>query len=150
MGQSLVYYYTHIIFSTKHREKLILPRIADELYSYLGGTCNRLKCQTIKVGGHLDHVHILCMLSKQVTISNLLAEIKSNSSKWMKTKGDDFKDFYWQDGYAAFSVSHGHVDQLIKYIENQHEQHSKVDFKEELLRILKKNGVYYDERYLWD
>ena len=150
MGQSLANHYAHIIFSTKHREKLILPHIEYELYSYLGGICNNLKCHTVKVGGHVDHVHILCMLSKQITISNLLEKIKTNSSKWIKTKGEAFKNFYWQDGYATFSVSPGHVEPLIGYIENQREHHSKIGFKEELLRILKKNDVDYDERYLWD
>ena len=118
MGQSLVNHYIHIIFSTKNREELIIPSIEYELFSYLGGICNRLKCQTVKVGGHLDHVHILCMLSKQITISQLLEDIKSNSSKWIKTKGEDFKNFYWQDGYASFSISRGHVDELIRYIDN--------------------------------
>ena len=150
MAQTLVKQYTHIIFSTKNREKLILPSIENELHLYLGGTCNNLECPTVKVGGHLDHVHILCVLSKKITLMDLLGQIKSYSSKWIKTKGESFKDFYWQGGYGAFSVSAGHVDALIEYIENQHAHHAKVSFKEEFIQILKKNNVEYDERYLWD
>lgn len=150
MAQTLVKQYTHIIFSTKNREKLILPSIENELYLYLGGTCNNLDCPSVKIGGHLDHVHILCVLSKKITFMDLLGQIKSYSSKWIKTKGEAFKDFYWQGGYGAFSVSPGHVAALIEYIENQHAHHANVSFKEEFIQILKKNNVEYDERYLWD
>ena len=150
MGQSLVNQYTHIIFSTKNREKLILPSIQSELFSYLGATCNELNCTSVKIGGHLDHVHVLCKLSKKLALETFLQKLKSHSSKWVKTKGDEFESFFWQDGYGAFSVSPGHVDALVKYIENQNEHHSKIIFKDEYLRILKKNNVDYDERYLWD
>lgn len=149
MGQSLVNQYMHVIFSTKNREELILPSIESELHRYLGGICNELDCTSLKIGGYLDHVHILCMLSKKITIETLLQKVKANSSKWIKTKGDIFEQFFWQDGYGAFSVSSRHVNLLMEYIANQKEHHSKMSFKEEYLRILKKNDVDYDERYLW-
>ncbi len=98
MGQSLVKNYMHIVFSTKHRQKIILPEIENELHAYMGGICNNLECQTIKIGGYTDHIHILCMLSKKIPLMKLLEEVKSHSSKWVKTKGDAYKNFYWQDG----------------------------------------------------
>lgn len=150
MGQSLVIQYTHIVFSTKHREKLILPSIEAELFDYLGGTCNEMDCQSLIVGGHLDHVHILCRLSKNIALAKLLEQIKSNSSKWIKTVDSQFSNFFWQDGYGAFSVSRGHVDRVTKYIKNQHAHHSDVTFKNEFLDILKKNDAEYDERYIWE
>jgi len=150
MGQSLVQNYLHITFSTKYRQPLILPVVEDELHDYLGGVCNKLECQVIKVGGYTDHVHILCMLSKKIALMKLLEEIKSHSSKWMKTKGDDFRDFYWQDGYGAFSVNPREIETVVAYIANQHQQHAKKSFQEEYRDFLKKYNVTYDERYVWE
>jgi REP element-mobilizing transposase RayT len=150
MSQSLVKNYIHIVFSTKYRQPLIHPPIEAELHSYLGGECNRLECQSIKVGGFTDHIHVLCMLSKKIALMKLVEEIKSHSSKWIKTKGDDYSNFYWQDGYGAFSVNPAQVDAVIQYIANQHEHHSKKTFQDEYRAILKKYGMEYDERYVWD
>ena len=148
MGQSLVKNYTHIVFSTKYRQPLISEAIEDELYSYLGGICKALECPPIKIGGHYDH--ILCLLSKKITLMKLLEEVKSHSSKWIKTKGESFKNFYWQDGYGAFSVNPAQVDIVIKYITNQKKYHSKKNFQDEYRMFLKKYKVEYDERYVWD
>lgn len=150
MGQSLAQNYVHIVFSTKYRRPLISPEIESELHHYLGGICNRLECQAIKIGGYTDHIHILCMLSKKLTLAKLVEEIKSHSSKWIKTKGDAYRDFYWQNGYGAFSVSYYHTEKIISYIANQHAHHKKKDFPNEYLDLLKKHKTEYDERYLWD
>ncbi len=150
MGQSLVKNYLHIVFSTKHRVPMILPPFEEELHSYLGGICKNLECQPIKIGGYTEHVHILCMLSKKIALMKLLEEIKSHSSKWMKTKDASLKNFYWQDGYGAFSVNPAQVDTVIAYITNQHEHHRKKTFQNEYRAFLKKYRVDYDERYVWD
>lgn len=94
MGQSLVKNHVHIVFSTKHREPLIYPPVEAELHNYLGGICNKLGCQVIKVGGYTDHIHILCMLSENITLVKLMEELKSHSSKWIKTKGAGYEGFY--------------------------------------------------------
>jgi REP element-mobilizing transposase RayT len=140
----------HIVFSTKHRAPLILPSIEDELHAYLGGLCNKLECNVLKVGGYVDHIHILCNLSKKIALMKLLETIKSQSSKWIKTKGEEFNDFYWQNGYGAFSVKPTEIDYVIKYIENQHEHHSKNSFKKEYIGFLNKYKIEYDEKYVWD
>jgi len=150
MGQSLVKNYLHIVFSTKHRQPLINDAIEHELHAYLGGICKNLECHPIKVGGHVDHIHILCMLSKKIALMKLLEEVKSHSSKWIKTKGDEFANFYWQDGYGAFSVNPSEVEAVINYIANQKEHHSKKTFQDQYRVILKKYQVDYDERYVWD
>jgi hypothetical protein len=90
------------------------------------------------------------MLSKKIALMKLLEEVKSHSSKWMKTKSDDLKNFYWQDGYGAFSVNPSEVDAVIAYIGNQHEHHTKKSFQEEYRAFLNKYKVEYDERYVWD
>ncbi len=150
MGQSLVKNYIHIIFSTKHRAELIHPNVQDELYRYIAGICNKLECPPIKIGGYTEHIHILCLLSKKITLMKLLEEVKSHSSKWMKTKDSTLKNFYWQNGYAAFSVNPADINKVTAYIENQSEHHRKKSFKEEYVSFMKKNNLEYDERYVWD
>jgi putative transposase len=150
MSQSLVKNYLHLLFSTKHRQPLIDEPIEHELHAYLAAICKNLECHPIKVGGYTDHIHILCMLSKKITLVKLMGETKSNSSKWIKTKGDSYKNFYWQDGYGAFSVNPSEIDTVIQYISNQKEHHRSKTFQEEYRAFLKKYGVGYDERYVWD
>jgi len=150
MGQSLVKNYLHIVFSTKHREPIIDQQIETELHNYLGGICNKLDCQAIIVGGFSDHIHILCMLSKKIALVKLVEELKSHSSKWVKTKGNKYRNFYWQDGYGAFSVNPSEVDVVVKYIANQREHHSKKTFQNEYRAFLEKYNVEFDERYVWE
>jgi REP element-mobilizing transposase RayT len=150
MGQSLAKNYVHIVFSTKHRQHLIYSPVDQELYSYLGGICKNLECYPAKVGGHTNHVHILCLLSKKIPLMKLLEELKSHSSKWIKTKDIALSNFYWQDGYGAFSVNPSQVDIVKAYIENQEEHHGKKTFEEEYLQFLKEYSIEYDERYVWD
>jgi len=150
MGQSLVQNYIHIVFSTKYRQPLIKADIETELHAYIGGVCNKLECQTIQIGGYNNHIHILCMLSKKIALMKLVEKIKSNSSKWVKTKGKAYDNFYWQNGYGAFSVNPSQIDTVIAYIANQHNHHKKKNFQDEYKAFLKKHKVEYDERYVWD
>lgn len=150
MGQSLNKIYVHLVFCTKNRQPVIDDFIEDELFSYLGGICRNLDCNPIQVGGYKDHVLILCLLSKKIALMKLLEEIKSNSSKWIKTKGSEFKDFYWQNGYGAFSVNPTEIEIVKKYIINQKEHHQKRSFQEEYLAFLNKYNIEYDEKYLWE
>jgi len=150
MGQSLVKNYIHIVFSTKQREPIIRPPYEEGLHTYLGGICNSLECRPIRIGGFTDHIHILCMLSKKMALVKLIEELKSHSSKWMKTKDRSLEHFYWQNGYGAFSVNPTEVDTVVAYIANQHEHHSKKTFQDEYRAFLEKYKVEYDERYVWD
>ena len=90
------------------------------------------------------------MLSKKIALIKLLEEVKSYSSKWIKTKGEEYNNFYWQDGYGAFSVNPTEIEVVIKYINNQKEHHNHKTFQEEYRAFLKKYNVEYDERYVWD
>lgn len=150
MGQSLVKNYLHIVFSTKYRQQLIYPFIEAELYNYLGGICHNLECFPVKVGGWKDHVHVLCSLSKKIALMTLMQEMKSHSSSWIKTKDNRLRDFYWQDGYGAFSVNPHEIHVVKAYIENQQEHHGGMSFKDGFRGLLKKYEVEYDERYVWD
>ena len=150
MPQSLAKVYVHITFSTKHRYPFIDKNIENELWAYIGGICKALECNPIRVGGCRDHIHICCLLSKKITQIKLLEEVKKESSKWIKTKGTDYENFYWQDGYGIFSVNPSEIDKVVNYIETQEQHHTKQTFQQELVAFLKKYKVDYDERYLWD
>ena len=137
-------------FSTKERRTLIDDTISNRLFEYIGGICKGLECFPIQVGGYKNHIHVLCLLSKKITQTKLLEEIKKQSSKWIKTIDIKYANFYWQDGYGIFSVNPSELEIVEKYIENQEEHHKKKTFQEEFLAFLKKYNVDYDERYLWD
>ena len=150
MPQSLSKVYVHITFSTKYRQKLITDAIKTPLFEYIGGICKGLECNPVQVGGYRDHIHVLCTLSRKVTQMKLLEEIKKRSSLWIKTKGAEFNNFYWQDGYGIFSVNPAQVHIVERYIQNQEEHHKNKDYKRELLYFLNKYKVDYNEQYLWD
>ena len=150
MPQALSKVYTHIIFSTKHRKPSIDKTIESDLFDYLGGICKGFECNPVQVGGHKDHVHILCLLSKKVTQVRLVQEVKQRSSKWIKTKGESYSNFYWQKGYGIFSINPSQVDVVARYIQNQEHHHQHMSFKEEFIKFLKKYNIEYDERYVWD
>ncbi len=149
MAQSLSKVYVHITFSTKDRQHLIDENIRESLFSYLGGVCKGLECNPVRVGGYSNHVHILCLLSKKIAQMDLLEEIKKQSSKWMKTQGNEYSSFYWQDGYGIFSVNPTQVNVVVEYIKNQEEHHKTISFQDELRAFLNKYKIDYDERYIW-
>jgi putative transposase len=151
MPQSFAQIYLHLVFSTKERRPFLQDAaIRDEAHRYLGGTCNNLGCPVLRVGGVADHVHVLCLLGRTISVADLVKELKRESSKWAKTKADALGEFYWQNGYGAFSVSPGHVELVRNYIVNQEEHHRQVTFQDEFRRLLTKYGVEWDERYVWD
>jgi REP element-mobilizing transposase RayT len=150
MSQSLSKVYTHIIFSTKKRLPLINPQIGPELYKYMSGILNNLNCPAIIIGGMSDHVHILNSLSRTITQSKMIAILKKDSTKWLKTKSFQYNSFYWQNGYGIFSVGESTIPALIRYINNQKDHHSIKSFKDEFREFLKKYNMDYRDNYLWD
>lgn len=150
MPQSPVKNYLHIIFSTKLRKPNIYSPFDEKLYSYLGGICKNQECVPIQIGGYRDQVHILCLLSKKITLIKFMEDLKTHSSKYMKTLSPELKDFYWQDGYGAFSVNPSQVSIVRDYVLNQEKNHQKRSFQKEYMAFLKKYQIEFDERYLWD
>jgi putative transposase len=151
MSQSLVRVYAHLVFSTKNRQPFLHDSaIRNECHAYLAGACRNLGSPSLIVGGVEDHIHILCFLSKVQPISDLIRELKRESSQWLKTKGPELESFYWQSGYGAFSISPSHVQGLKEYIAKQEDHHRQETFQDEFRRFLKKYGLEYDERYVWD
>ncbi len=140
----------HITFSTKNRYPFIDNNIKGELFSYLRGICKNLQCNPLIVGGFLNHVHILCLLSRKIALMKLIEELKAHSSKWVKTKGQQYQKFYWQNGYGGFSVHPSQIETVSNYITKQNEHHKKISFKDEYRALLKEYDIKYDERYVWD
>lgn len=120
------------------------------MFKYIEGILWNLDCTPIIVNGVSDHVHIFCILSKMMPISELLNKVKSNSSKWIKIKGLHYQDFAWQRGYAAFSVSRWDFEMIKNYIKNQEQHHSQEEYQQEFISLLDENEIEYDEKYLWD
>ena len=151
MPQSLSNVLVHLVFSTKHRRPFLIDKeVRNEMHAYLGGTCNNLDCPVLIVGGVADHVHILCALSRNLSIAKIVGEIKRSSSKWVKTKGGMLMGFAWQNGYGAFSVGKSEVEHVRAYIGDQENHHSKKTFQDEYRLFLLEYGVEHDERYVWD
>ncbi len=150
MPQSLIRNIVHIIFSTKSRRPLIIPEVRGALKAYLIGTLKNLDSPSIETNCVEDHVHIVCCVSKNHALKEILEEVKKSSSKWIKTKGRTLRDFYWQAGYGAFSVSQSNVEAVREYIRGQEEHHKKMTFQEEFRQFLRRHHVEYDERYTWD
>ena len=150
MPQSLSAVYIHLVFSTKDR----FPFLTDEglqrdLHAYLGETSKRLDCPPIRVGGIVDHVHLLARFGRTITQAEWVKELKRVSNGWLKTQGGLY-EFQWQAGYADFSVSASNLDQVKQYIENQKEHHRRMGFQDEVRKLLRRHHMEWDESYIWD
>lgn len=150
MPQSLHVLTTHIVFSTKARHPWLTADIRPRVWAYMSRILQNLECYSITAGGAADHVHVLCNLTKKHAPMKVLEVLKKDSSKFVKTLGDDLAGFHWQDGYGLFSVSPSHCEAVRRYVLNQQEHHKRETFQEELVRLLKRYRADYDERYLWD
>jgi len=151
MPQSHSTVYLHLVFSTKDR----MPFLRDaalraEVHAYLGGISKQLDCPPIIVGGVEDHIHLLARMGRGVSQSDWVKELKRVSSAWIKTRAAGMERFSWQAGYGVFSVSTSNLESVERYIANQEEHHRKIPFMEEYRNFLRKNGVEWDERYVWD
>ena len=149
MAQSLSKLYVHIIFHTKSTSPLIRREDHNELYSYMGYIIKQNDSIPIIINGVGNHVHILCIMSKNIALAKLVEEVKKNSSRWIKTKNRYYQKFGWQGGYTSISVSQSVHDQTKRYIENQEKHHQKRTYQEEVKMFLDEYGIDYDEDYLW-
>jgi len=149
MAQSLSKLYIHIIFHIKNTSTPIRKEDKECLFAYIGSIIKDNGSSPILINGTCDHLHILCVMSKNIALSKLTEEIKRHSSRWIKTRGKHYNHFGWQGGYAGFSVSNSLLDKTILYIKNQEKHHIKMNFKDELTTILQKNEVDFNEKYLW-
>ena len=150
MAQSLAKILVHLIFSTKNRSAVLSEDVRAELEAYMVGILRNLESPSLLAKAVADHVHVLFRLSRKQALSKVVEELKVGTSKWIKTKGDAWKAFHWQNGYGAFSVSESNAASVMKYIADQEEHHRTRTFEEEFRAFLDKHGIEYDERYVWD
>ncbi|HPC00040.1 MAG TPA: IS200/IS605 family transposase [Polyangiaceae bacterium] len=150
MPQSLSYLLTHIVFSTKDRDPVLDATVRPALYAYLATVARNMDCECFHVGGVADHVHLAVRLSRTITMAQLIEKLKTSSSKWLKTQSPALAAFAWQRGYGAFSVGPSDINALLHYIDTQEEHHRTRTFQDEYRDFLKKYGIEYDERYVWD
>jgi len=150
MPQSLSNILIHLIWSTNERHPWLTPGIREKAHAYLAGAVRQCDCEAYRVGGVADHVHFAVRLSRTLSPADLVKEVKTSSSKWLKTQSPALAIFAWQRGYGAFSVRPTDLDALLHYIDTQEEHHRKRTFQDEYRAFLKKYGIEYDERYVWD
>ena len=150
MPQSLSLVIVHVIFSRKERRPFPDPDMRPKLHAYLATVARKIGCETYRVGGVADHVHLAIRLSRTVTIADLVEALKTSSSKWVKTQSPDHEAFSWQRGHGCFSVGPSDLDALRASIDDQENHHHTRTFQDEFWMFLKKYGVEYDEAYVWD
>ncbi|HEX9943048.1 MAG TPA: IS200/IS605 family transposase [Thermoanaerobaculia bacterium] len=140
----------HVVFSTKRRVPFIAPRLRAELYPYMEGIIRHQGGWLLALGGMPDHVHVLVRLKPDMSVSDLVRDVKAGSSKWVHERPDLPPDFAWQAGYAVFSVSESKEKTVRSYIQNQEKHHRRATFEEELVGLLRKHGIEFDPAYLLD
>jgi putative transposase len=140
----------HFTFSTKLRQPWIKPEIEQRVWEYLGGIARANGLKPLKIGGIEDHIHMLVGAPPTMAPSKIAQLVKGGSSAWIHETFGDLRQFAWQDGYGAFTVSKSGVPDVTAYIENQREHHWAMTFQEEYRLLLVRHGIEFDEAYLWD
>jgi putative transposase len=150
MPQSLANILVHLVFSTKERTPSLEDPWRDDLHRYISGVMRRCGAPLLAVNSVADHSHLLFPLPRTMAIADLVKEIKTGSTDWIRKQNPKILRFQWQAGYGAFSVSPGHKQAVLSYIANQREHHLKESFQDEYRRLLEKYEIAYDEQYVWD
>ena len=140
--------YYHIVFSTKERRPVLSPDLLVRTCQYIGGIARNLRCHVMLGNGVADHINLAASIHPSVALAEFVKTIKSNSTGWIHETFAENADFGWQDGYSGFTVSKSGLPQVIAYIENQQTHHKRISFQDELVRLRKRHGVDYDERFL--
>ena len=148
MSQSFTNLIYHIVFSTKDRRPLITPDYEPRLYEYIGGIIKGTDGISLGINGAEDHVHVLAKLRPDRALSDVLRDLKSNASGWMHDLFPEVRDFSWQRGYGAFTVSQSNVEDVRRYLQRQKEHHQKFSSRDEFSQLLDLNGIEYDKRYI--
>lgn len=138
----------HIVFSTKYRQRSITEALRPRLYEYTGGIIRNLNGSLLGISGVEDHVHLLARLPPTHSVSEMIRDIKANSSKWANQQSSS--QFEWQKGYGAFTVSYSQREMIGRYLQNQEEHHRRMSFEEKYEKILRRHGIEFDRRYLFE
>ncbi len=139
----------HLIFSTKNRVRCLTSDIEQRVWEYLGGIARKHKMTALQIGGTADHIHALVLAPAISSPSQIAQFLKGDSSKWIHDEFHGLRNFAWQDGYGAYTVSKSNLPEVIHYIQSQREHHRTRSFQEEYVKFLQEHGIHYDERYVW-
>ena len=150
MANTFTQIYIHVIFAVKGRQNLLRRENKEELHKYITGIVRNNKQKLLRINSVRDHVHNLIGLKPDMALSDLVRDIKANSSRFINDKRWVKGKFNWQEGFGAFSYSHSQLDRIIQYIDRQEEHHRKKTFREEYLSLLEKFHVEYDPRYVFE
>ncbi len=150
MAGTFTQIYIQVVFSPKGRQNLICKSWKDELHKYMSGIISNKKQKLIIINGMPDHIHLFVGLKPSMSLSDLVRDVKNNSSNFINKNGFVQGNFAWQDGFGAFSYSYSQIDQVYNYILNQEQHHYKKTFKEEYLELLDEFQMDYNEKYLFD
>ena len=151
MPQSLSQVWLHLVFSTKDRRAFLQhEEFREEMFRMLSHHVKEAGCFPIRAGGWIDHVHVVCGLSRTVSISKLVEHVKTETSKWAKKAKNGTPAFTWQVGYGVFSVSQSNLDDVIEYADEQAKHHQMMTYQEEFRSLCRKHEIVIDERYVWD
>lgn len=149
MANTYTQIYIHVVFAVEGRQSLIAPEHNDELQKYITGSVTGQKQKLIAINNMPDHVHMLIGLTPDVALSDLVRDVKANSSKFINDRRWVAGRFGWQEGFGAFSYARSQLDTVIRYIQNQQKHHAKKSFRDEYVELLEKFGVEYDQRYVF-
>ena len=150
MSHSFTNLLSHVVFGTKNGAGCIDAEIRPRLHAYLGGIVRELSGIALSVNGPSDHVHLLVKLPATACLADAMRVIKTNSSRWVHETWHGKSDFAWQTGYGAFSVSQSGHKAVMDYIAGQESHHRRMTFREEFVALLKRHGIEYDERYVFE
>ena len=150
MPHSFTHLLSHVIFSTKGRAPFLDAELKERLFPYMGGIIRELDGSALAINGTVDHAHLLLLMPAKTALADVIRVLKTNSSRWIHETWASRHTFAWQSGYGAFSVSRSVVEEIRRYIENQEKHHRRMTFQEELLALLERHGIAYDDRYIWD
>ena len=150
MANTFTQIYIQIVFSTYQRQDMIRNEIKDDIYKYITGIVQNKHHKLIVINGMTDHIHIFIGMKPNESISDLVRDIKKDSSRFINSNGWIRGKFQWQEGFGAFSYGHSQIDSVIQYIQNQETHHKKLTFKEEYVNFLEKFNVEYDKQYVFD
>ncbi|BCU77015.1 IS200/IS605 family transposase [Luteolibacter sp. LG18] len=150
MGNTYTSLHYHVVFGTKGREPWITRELEERIWSYMAAIARDNAMTALQIGGVEDHVHILLRAPATMALSKMAQLIKGGSSGWIRKTFPERKDFQWQDGYGAFTVSRSSIGDVTEYIRNQREHHRVKTFQEEYLAFLQRHEIDFDPRYVWD
>jgi REP element-mobilizing transposase RayT len=142
--------YAHIVFTPKGRASLLTDPIRTLIHKYIYGIIVEKKCYPLAINGTKDHVHILVGFPPTIAISDLIRDVKRSSSLFINEREKSYLKFTWQEGFGAFTVGYRELDVIYKYILNQEEHHLRSSFKNEYLRMLKDEGIEFNDEFLFE